>query len=80
MWWTICRNIRIDENNRKSIWYLNWFMSFKYRSFFMVLKSFYDVYYFFLLQMEKEFCLMKTELKIEAITERWTDSLQILKR
>ena len=46
----------------------------------MVLKSFYDAYYFFLLQMEKEFCLMKTELKIEAITERWTDSLQIFKR
>ena len=35
----------------------------------MVLKSFYDAYYFFLLQMEKEFCLMKTELKIEAITK-----------
>jgi hypothetical protein len=44
----------------------------------MVLKSFYDAYYFFLLQMGKEFYLMKTELKIEAITERWTDSLQIL--
>ena len=45
----------------------------------MVLKSFYDAYYFFLLQMEKEFYLMKTELKKEeAILERWTDLLQIL--
>jgi len=44
----------------------------------MVLKSFYDAYYFFLLQMEKECYLMKTELKKEAIIERWTDSLQIV--
>jgi hypothetical protein len=29
--------------------------------------------------MEKELYLMKTELKKEAIIERWTDSLQILK-
>ena len=78
MWWTTCRNIRIDENNRKV--FDIWIDSCLSNSFFMVLKSFYDVYYFFLLQMEKEFCLMKTELKIEAITERWTDSLQILKR
>ena len=52
-----CRKKTIEQ--LFDIW-IDWCVS---NNFFMVLKYFYDAYYFFLLQMEKEFYLMKTELK-----------------